>query len=133
MITVSITTYENIEKVWDYYNQPDHVVNWNFATDDWHCPFAENDLKVGSDFKYTMASKDGKMSFDFVGTYSEIVLHEKIAYTIADGRKVMITFGKSDGKVTVTVTFEPENMNSHELQRSGWQSILDNFKKYTKK
>ena len=133
MITVSITTHENLEKVWDYFNQPEHVVHWNFASDDWYCPFAENDLKVGSDFKYTMASKDGKMSFDFVGTYSEIVLHEKIAYTIADGRKVMITFGKSDGKVTVTVTFEPENMNSHELQRGGWQSILDNFKKYTKK
>lgn len=130
MITVSITTHENLEKVWDYFNQPEHVVHWNFASHDWHCPFAENNLKVGSNFKYTMASKNGKMSFDFIGTYSEIILLKKIAYTIADGRKVMITFESSNGKVTVTETFEPESVNSIELQRGGWQTILDNFKKY---
>ena len=130
MITVSITTHENLEKVWNYFNQPKHVVNWNFASDDWHCPFAENDLKVGGNFKYTMASKEGTMSFDFIGTYSEIILYEKIAYTIPDGRKVIINFENLNGKVTVTETFEPENMNSHELQRGGWQTILENFKKY---
>lgn len=133
MITVSITTHESLEKVWNSFNQPEHVVNWNFASDDWHCPFAENDLKVGSHFKYTMASKDGKMSFDFVGNYSEIIPHEKIIYTIEDGRKVTITFVSSNGEVTVTEIFEPENVNSLELQRGGWQTILDNFKKYIEK
>jgi uncharacterized protein YndB with AHSA1/START domain len=130
MLTVSITTNENPEKVWDYFTQPEHIVNWNFASDDWHCPAAENDLKVGNSFKYTMASKDGEMSFDFIGTYSEIQLHKKIAYTIADGRKVIVTFENSDGKLTINETFEPENIHSLEMQQGGWQTILDNFKKY---
>ncbi len=129
-ITVRISTKENLEKVWDYFTQPKHIVNWNNASDDWHCPKSENDLKVGGTFTATMASKDGSMSFDFTGTYTEVVLMKKFVYTIADGRKVTVKFDVLDGNVILTENFEPENENSIELQRGGWQSILNNFKKY---
>lgn len=122
-----------VEKVWDYFTQPEHIVNWNFAQDDWHCPNAENNLEVGKQFKSTMASKDGVNSFDFTGTYTEIIPLKKIAYTMdGDGRKVTVKFDVLDGKTILTEVFEPENIHSLELQRGGWQAILDNFKKYAK-
>jgi len=131
-ITVRTTLNAPIEKVWDYFTQPEHVVNWNFASDDWHCPKAENNLEVGKKFLSTMASKDGATSFDFEGTYKAIVPQQKIAYTIdGDRRNVVVKFNVLDGKTILTENFEPENENSIELQRGGWQSILDNFKKYT--
>ncbi|WP_309612655.1 SRPBCC domain-containing protein [Flavobacterium sp.] len=129
-ITVRISTKENLEKVWDYFTQPKHIVNWNNASDDWHCPKSENDLKVGGTFTATMASKDGAMSFDFMGTYTEVAPMKKFVYTIADGRKVTVKFDVLDGNVILTENFEPENVHSIELQRGGWQAILDNFKKY---
>ena len=130
-ITVRTVLNAPVEKVWDYFTKPEHIMKWNFANDDWHCPFAENNLEVGKPFKSTMASKDGAHSFDFTGTYTEIVPHKKIAYTMdGDGRKVTVKFDVLDGKTILTEIFEPENTNSLELQRSGWQSILDNFKKY---
>lgn len=129
-ITVRISTKENLEKVWDYFTQPKHIVNWNNASDDWHCPKSENDLKVGGTFTATMASKDGAMSFDLRGTYDEVIPMKKYVYTMEDGRKVTVKFDFLDGNVILTENFEPENENSIELQRDGWQSILENFKKY---
>ncbi len=132
-ITVRALVDASVEKVWDYWTNPEHIVNWNNASDDWHTPFAENDLKVGGKFKATMAAKDGSMSFDFEGTYTEVEPHKKIVYNIADGRKVSIGFDIMDGKVIITESFEPESENSLDLQRGGWQAILNNFKAYVEK
>jgi len=129
-ITVRITTKEEIQKVWDYFTKPEHIVNWCFASDDWHCPKAENDLRTGGKFSTTMASKDGAMSFDFGGTYDEVIPLKSYTYTIGDGRKVTVKFDVMDDNVILTENFEPENMNPLEMQRGGWQAILENFKKY---
>ncbi|NMH27905.1 SRPBCC family protein [Flavobacterium silvaticum] len=130
-ITVSATVDASLEKTWDYWTKPEHIVNWAFASDDWHCPKATNDATTGGKFSSTMAAKDGSMSFDFEGIYDEVIDHKKITYTIADGRKVEILFEGQNGKTLVTETFDPESMNPIEMQRGGWQAILDNFKKYT--
>jgi len=125
-ITVQCTVKAPIAHVWDCWTKPEHITRWNHASDDWHCPAASNDLRVGGSFIATMAAKDGSMSFDFTGTYDEIIEHKRIAYHMPDNRKVEITF-QSNG---VTETFDPENENTLELQQTGWQAILDNFKKY---
>lgn len=132
-ITVQTTISSKVEKVWDFWTKPEHIVKWNFASNDWHCPAAENDLRTGGKFKSTMASKDGKMSFDFEGIYDEVIECKRIAYSLADERKVIVVFEELGDKTKVTETFDPENENSEELQRSGWQSIMDNFKSYVEK
>lgn len=129
MITVKTTINAPIEKVWEFWTNPQHVMHWNFASDDWHCQKATNDLQIGGTFNYTMASKDGKMSFDFEGEYTNVKTHEVIEYKLADDRKIIITFEVFDDNVIITESFDPENENSHELQQNGWQAILDNFKK----
>lgn len=130
MITVQTILKAPIEKVWELWISPEHFTQWNHASADWHTPYAENDLKVGGKFKYTMAAKDGSMQFDFGGTYTEIVNHSLIAYTIDDGRKVKITFESQENGVVITEKFDPETENSEALQQQGWQAILDNFKKH---
>ena len=130
MITVQTILKAPIEKVWELWISPEHITQWNHASADWHTPYAENDLKVGGKFKYTMAAKDGSMQFDFGGTYTEIVNHSLIAYTIDDGRKVKITFESQENGVEITEKFDPETENSEALQQQGWQAILDNFKKH---
>ena len=130
-ITVTTAVASNIEKVWDYWTNPKHIIEWNNASEDWHTPKAVNDLKVDGHFNYTMAAKDGSVQFDFEGTYFDVKLHEKISYTIADGRKVFILFVSIDNQIHVVETFEAETMNPLEMQKEGWQNILDNFKKYT--
>lgn len=130
-ITVQAVVNAPVEKVWKLWTAPEHITKWNNASDDWHTPRAENDLQVGKKFLYRMEAKDGKFGFDFVGTYDEIKMNELIAYTIEDGRKVRISFAKNDaGKTNVVETFEAESSNPIEMQRDGWQAILDNFKKY---
>lgn len=130
MITVQTILKAPIEKVWELWISPEHITQWNHASADWHTPYAENDLKVGGKFKYTMAAKDGSMQFDFGGTYTEIVNHSLIAYTIDDGRKVKITFESQENGVEIIEKFDPETENSEALQQQGWQAILDNFKKH---
>jgi len=130
-ITVETTVNAPIEKVWSYFTQPQHVKNWNNASDDWHTPRAENDLQVGGNFVYRMEAKDGSFGFDFGGTYDAVNENEYLEYTIGDGRKVKISFIPQGTSTKVIETFEAETTNSVELQRTGWQSILDNFKKYT--
>ncbi|MFN3849155.1 MAG: SRPBCC family protein [Spirosomataceae bacterium] len=132
-ITIATTVNAPINKVWDYWTTPAHIMQWNNASDDWHTPSATNDLQVGGSFTYQMAAKDGSFSFDFGGIYDAVVPHEQIAYTIADGRKVKIDFIPEGDSVKVIEEFEAENENPIEMQQMGWQAILDNFKKYTEK
>nr|WP_315162814.1 SRPBCC family protein [uncultured Flavobacterium sp.] len=130
MITVQSTINASMEKIWELWTAPEHVMKWNNASEDWHTPFAENDLKVGGKFKYTMASTDGTMRFDFEGVYTNVVNPSLIEYEIADGRKVKIVFEKDAGGIKVIESFDPETVNPEEMQKNGWQAILDNFKKY---
>lgn len=133
-ITIQTTINAPIDKVWEYWNKPEHIEKWAFAQDDWEAYGAENDLRVGGTFKTTMAAKDKSASFDFTGTYTKVDEHEVIEYTMDDGRKVSVKFETVDGdKTKVTETFDPESENSAEMQRAGWQAILDNFKKYVEK
>jgi uncharacterized protein YndB with AHSA1/START domain len=129
-ITVSATVNAPIEKVWDCFSNPEHVVNWNAASDDWHCPKSTNDLRVGGSFNHTMAARDGSFSFDFEGIYSAIKTNESIAYGLSDGRQILVTFEKSGDSVIVTELFDAETENPIEMQQAGWQAILDRFKSY---
>ncbi|RYG41928.1 MAG: activator of HSP90 ATPase [Chitinophagaceae bacterium] len=129
-ITVSTTVNASLDTAWSFWTSPEHITNWNFASQDWHCPKAENDLRTGGTFSSTMAAKDGSMSFDFGGVYDEVIDLQKISYILGDGRQVTVLFEFSDGQTTITETFDPENQNPTEMQRSGWQAILDNFKLY---
>src|SRR6478735_8772984 len=110
----------DINKVWDYWTLPEHIVNWNFASENWLCPTAENDLRVGGKFNYRMASLDGNEGFDFEGIYTEVVKHHKISYSLADKRHVDILFESVEDKTEVTEIFDPENLNPHDLQQAGW-------------
>lgn len=130
IITVETTVNVQIEKVWEYWTEPKHITKWNNALDDWHTPFSENDLRIGGKFLSRMEAKDGSFGFDFSGIYDEVKVYEVISYTLADGRKVKITFIDKDNKTKIIEAFEAESSNSSELQQNGWQSILDNFKKY---
>ena len=131
MISVDTIVNSNIEKVWKNWSDPEAVMKWNYASDDWHCPKASNDFKPGGNFNYTMSSKDGKNSFDFVGMYTEIKPLQNIEITLGDGRKVSVSFEAVDDQNTiVTESFDTEETNSVDLQRTGWQAILDNFRIY---
>ena len=128
-ITVETLVNASVETVWHHWTAPESIQKWNHASDDWHCPFAANNLVEGGRFVYTMASTDGEMSFDFEGVYTEIKLNQKIKYLIVDGRQVEITFTPLGEKTKVTEVFDPENVHPAALQKAGWQAILDNFKK----
>lgn len=130
-ITVQATVAVPAARAWLYFTQPQHVIHWNFASPDWHCPKAENDLQAGGKFSYHMAAKDGSFGFDFEGTYDEVIPEKKIVYTMSDGRQTMVTFETFGNQTTVTETFDAETENSLELQQNGWQAILNNFKSYT--
>ena len=130
-ITIDITILEPLVKVWNYYNDPKHIVKWNFAHETWCCPHAENDLRVGGTLKTRMEARDKSFGFDFVGFYDEVDYTKKIRYHLEDGRNVDILFDEIDGNTTkVTITFDPETQNSREMQREGWYAILNNFHKY---
>ncbi len=129
-LTVETLVSAPPQKVWDCFTQPEHIVKWNFASDDWHCPKASNDLKVGGKFSSTMASKDGKISFDFEGVYSAVSIYKHMAYGLADGRTVQVDFIVEGKNTRVVETFDAENQNPLDMQKGGWQAILDNFKKH---
>lgn len=132
-ITVESAVNAPVEKVWKFWTSPEHITKWCNASDDWHAPHAENDVRVGGKFSTRMEAKDGSFGFDFGGVYDQVKLNEVIAYTMGDGRKVNVVFASEANKTKVTETFEAENENPVEMQRGGWQAILDNFKKYTEK
>lgn len=129
IITIEILVNAPIEKVWKYWTEPEYITNWTFASDEWCCPKATNDLKVGGKFNTRMEAKDGSSGFDFEGTYTEVILNKKISYTIIGGRTVDIQFISDGSQTKIIEAFEAENENSLELQKNGWQAILGNFKK----
>ena len=131
VITVKTTIEAPLEKVWKLWTDPRHIIRWNHASDDWHTTKAKNDLRVGGRFQSRMEAKDGSRGFDFTGEYKRISENKEIVYVIADGRMVDIRFGSIGNKTTIIESFEAEGIHSAEMQRSGWQSILDNFKRYT--
>ena len=130
-ITIEANVNAPIEKVWELWTKPEHITKWNNASDDWHTPRAENDLRMGGKFLSRMEAKDGSFGFDFSGVYDEVKTNDLIAYTMDDGRKAKITFTKNGNTTKVIETFEAENENPIEMQKDGWQAILNNFKKYT--
>jgi uncharacterized protein YndB with AHSA1/START domain len=130
-ITVEALVKAPVEKVWTYWSEPKHITRWAFASDDWHAPYAENDLRKDGKFKTTMAAKDGSFSFDFEGVYTNVQPYKVIEYEIGDGRKVKVAFSGNDNETKITTVFEAESQNPIEMQRGGWQAILDNFKKHT--
>ncbi len=130
VITVQAHVNLPTEKVWTYWTEPEHVMQWNSASDDWHTPKATNDLREGGTFTSRMEAKDGSAGFDFTGTYTKVEPHARIEYTMEDGRNVTITFREENGGTTVTETFDAETQNPVEMQREGWQAILENFKRY---
>jgi uncharacterized protein YndB with AHSA1/START domain len=130
MLTVQVTLHSTIQTVWDYWTLPLHIMQWYQASADWHAPYAENDVKTGGKFKTAMAAKDGSMSFDFEGIYTNVELFKVIEYVLADDRKVKIEFITEGNSVRLIEHFTPENENTLELQQTGWQAILNNFKTY---
>lgn len=132
-ITIETIIKKPIDQVWEKWTMPKHIMEWNNASEDWYTPSAENDLRAGGTFNYKMAARDGSYSFDFGGIYDEVILESKIAYTLGDGRKVVVEFTEEKSCIKVVETFEAEETHSLEMQRAGWQAILDNFKRYAEK
>ena len=130
IITVSAIVAAPLTNVWEAWTKPEHITKWTFASDDWHAPSAENDLSIGGKFRTTMAAKDGSVSFDFSGTYTDIQPQQLIAYEIEDGRTVEIVFSSNGNETEIKESFEAENTNPIEMQKEGWQAIINNFKKY---
>lgn len=129
-ITITTTVNASPSQAWNAWVSPEHIQNWNHASDDWECPNATNDLRIGGRFSSTMRAKDQSASFDFQGTYTALETERLIEYVMDDGRKVSVTFESTDDGVRITESFDPETENPPELQRDGWQSILNNFKAY---
>lgn len=129
-VTVEATVNAPIEKVWQYWSTPEHITQWNFAIDSWQCPSATNDLRVGGNFTSRMEAKDGSFGFDFGGVYTKVEEYNTIEYAMSDGRTVQVNFYAENNATRVVETFDAENENDIEMQRDGWQAILNNFKKY---
>ena len=130
IITIQAIINAPVEQVWKCWTSPEDIVNWNYASNDWHTTSAENDLRVGGKFTYRMEAKDGSIGFDFYGIYERVVKNSEIEILLGDGRKVHILFTRDGSKTIVEEIFDAESTNPIELQRNGWQAILDNFKKY---
>ncbi len=130
LITIEAQVDAPVEKVWEFWTSPKHIMQWNNASDDWHTTKAENDVRIGGSFSSRMEAKDGSFGFDFGGVYDEVKPNEVLAYTLGDGRKVKILFSEQGNQTKITETFGAEEQNTIALQEFGWQSILNNFKKY---
>jgi uncharacterized protein YndB with AHSA1/START domain len=130
LISVEASINAPLEKVWKFWTMPEHIINWNAASEDWHTPSAENDVRVGGSFKMRMEAKDGSVGFDFGGVYTDVKCCKMIEYVLGDGREVKITFTGKDNETKIVETFEAENVYSPEQQKNGWQAIMNNFKKY---
>jgi len=132
-ITLETLISVSLDKAWETWIQPQHVTQWNFASADWHCPSAQTDLRVGGKFSSRMEARDGSFGFDFWGIYDEIIPHKLLRITMGDERKMEVHFETLNGKVKVTERFEIEDLNSAEMQREGWQAILNNYKAYAER
>lgn len=129
-ITIESLVRAPIERVWLCWTEPEHITQWNFASEDWCCPNAENDLRPGGRYRARMEAKDGSFGFDFEGVYDEVADREALAFTLGDGRKVRTVFEAGSGSTRVVTTFDAEQVNTVDRQRQGWQAILDNFTRY---
>ncbi len=130
-ITITTVVHSPLRTVWHFWNSPDHIIGWMHASDDWECSLSVNNVEVGGRFSHTLRAKDGSISFDVSGIYTEVVPNSILRYTLDDGRTVSTIFEEDDSEVLITETFEPEKENPPEMQRDGWQAILNNFKEYT--
>lgn len=130
VITIDATINAPIEKVWKFWTEPEHIKQWNNASDDWHTPKAENDLRVGGKFLSRMEARDGSFGFDFEGIYDEVEPLSVIAYSLADGRQVRTVFEREGDQTKITTNFDAETQNPVDMQKGGWQAILNNFKKH---
>ena len=133
LVTVTTTVNAPVEKVWEAWTLPLHIMHWNYASPDWQTTYAENDLQKGEKFSSRMEAKDGSFGFDFWGVYDKVKQHEQISYTMGDGRKANTSFTAEENNTTVTTVFEAETETPVEMQKTGWQNILDNFKAYAEK
>lgn len=129
-ITVEAMVDAPMDRVWDHWTNPVHICRWNQASDDWYTPYAKNDLRVNGQFLSRMEAKDGSAGFDFGGEYQAVSPHERIAYSMSDGREVNVLFERMGKATRITETFDAERTNSVDMQKQGWQAILDNFKQY---
>ncbi len=132
-ITVKNNVKATAGKVWKLWSDPRDIEKWNTPSEDWHTPHAENDLRVGGRFVSRMEAKDGSFGFDFKGTYNEVIPEKRIVYTMEDGRMAEIDFKEQHGETEIVTSFDPETENPVDMQRDGWQAILDNFKRYAEK
>jgi uncharacterized protein YndB with AHSA1/START domain len=130
VVRVSVNVNVPLKLAWEIFAEPDHIVNWNFATEEWHCPSATNDLRLNGSFSWRMEARDGSMGFDYAGKYNTVAEFEHIELSLDDGRKVWITFSEHDDQVEVAETFEIEDENAAEMQKIGWQNILNNYRSY---
>lgn len=128
-ITVETTVNAPIAKVWNAYTSPADIKQWNHASPDWHTTQAAVDLRIGGAFSSRMEAKDGSMGFDFAGTYTHVIAHQLIEYTMGN-RTASVKFIQEDTGVTVRITFDAESTHSIEQQQGGWQAILNNFAKH---
>lgn len=131
IITVETLIHAPVEKVWTCWTDPQSIMRWCQASEEWHAPHAENDLRKDGKFKTTMAAKDGSVSFDFEGVYTKVVANSAIEYDLGDGRHVSISFSPQGDHTRIIESFDAENTHSLDMQRDGWQAILNNFKQYT--
>jgi len=129
-VTIEVVIAANVARVWEAWTEPEHITKWNFAADDWQCPKATNDLRVGGTYSARMEAKDGSFGFDFEAIYDEVIDQKRLKYTMADGRSATTEFESLGDKTKVTTVFDAESMNPIEMQKDGWQAILNNFKKY---
>lgn len=129
-IEISTIVKSPISKVWEYFTLPEHIIKWNFAHESWCCPKASNHITPGGSFNWRMEAKDGSAGFDLIGTYDEVEKFKNIKYHLEDGREVQISFIENENELRIIEKFEPEKTNPEDLQRAGWQAILDQFKKY---
>ncbi len=130
-ITINAQVSAEINKAWNYYTMPEHITKWNFASDDWCCPSVLNDMTIGGKYVARMEAKDGSFGFDFEAIYNEINKLKNFKYTSPDGRLIEIDFEANDNQTKLTITFDTDGENPIELQRNGWQAILNNYKNYT--
>lgn len=129
-ITIKTQVKGGVQQVWNAYTDPQHIINWNFATPEWHCPKATNDLSIGGEYFTRMEAKDGSFGFDFKAIYKELTPEQSFVYVLEDGREVGVTFTPQGDTTEIIIVFDPENQNPTEMQQAGWQAILDNFKRY---
>lgn len=130
VVTISTLVDAPIDTVWKFWTEPDHIKQWNHASDDWHTTEAENDLRIDGKFRSRMEAKDQSMGFDFEGVYEAVEVNELIQYRLEDERRVRISFTSEGDQTKVVEVFDAESMNPVEMQRQGWQAILDNFTRY---